>query len=106
MLHAGWPGGLRMGPKAIWGGGFLPRKALTSMDEMAATILIVEDHPTTRSFLADNLVADGYDLLQAEPAAQAGRLIESSCPDLAIIDLGLPDRDGLDVLGHIRDGEP
>jgi DNA-binding response OmpR family regulator len=76
------------------------------MDEMAATILIVEDHATTRSFLADNLVADGYDLLQAESAAHAERLIESSCPDLAIIDLGLPDRDGLDVLGHIRDGEP
>jgi DNA-binding response OmpR family regulator len=76
------------------------------MDETAATILIVEDHALTRSFLADNLVADGYDVLEAESAAQAGRVIESSCPDLAIIDLGLPDRDGLDVLGDIRDGEP
>jgi DNA-binding response OmpR family regulator len=76
------------------------------MDEMATTILVVEDHAVTRSFLADNLVADGYDLLEADSAAQAERLIEASCPDLAIIDLGLPDRDGLDLLTHIRDGEP
>ncbi len=76
------------------------------MDDVAATILIVEDHAATRCFLADNLVADGYDLLEAESAAHAERLIECSCPDLAIIDLGLPDRDGLEVLSHIRDGEP
>ncbi|HTX31693.1 MAG TPA: response regulator transcription factor [Solirubrobacteraceae bacterium] len=76
------------------------------MDETAYTILIVEDHLVTRSFLADNLVADGYDLLEADSATQAERLIECSCPDLAIIDLGLPDRDGLDLLSHIRDGEP
>lgn len=84
----------------------MPLKTLTDMDETAATILIVEDHGLTRSFLADNLVADGYDVLEAESAAHAARLIESSCPDLALIDLGLPDRDGLDVLGQIRDGEP
>ena len=76
------------------------------MDDTAATLLIVEDHALTRSFLADNLVADGYDLLEAESAAHAERLIESSCPDLAIIDLGLPDRDGLELLTQIRDGEP
>jgi DNA-binding response OmpR family regulator len=76
------------------------------MDEIAATILIVEDHALTRSFLADNLVADGYDVLEADSAAHAERLVESSCPDLAIIDLGLPDRDGLDVVVDIRDGEP
>lgn len=84
----------------------MPLKALTNMDETAATILIVEDHAVTRFFLADNLVADGYDVLEAESATQAERVIESSCPDLAIIDLGLPDRDGLDFLGDIRDGEP
>lgn len=84
----------------------MPLKPLTSMDEAAATILIVEDHALTRCFLADNLVADGYDVLEAESATHAERLIESSSPDLALIDLGLPDRDGLDVLAHIRGGEP
>lgn len=75
------------------------------MEEAAPTILVVEDHPATRGFLVDNLVADGYDLLEAESVAHAERLIESSCPDLALIDLGLPDRDGLELVGLIRDSE-
>jgi DNA-binding response OmpR family regulator len=76
------------------------------MDDEAATILVVEDHRSTREFLAENLSADGYDLLEAESASQAERLIESSAPDLAIVDLGLPDRDGLEVLERIRQSEP
>jgi DNA-binding response OmpR family regulator len=76
------------------------------MEDTPPTILVVEDHPATRSFLGDNLVADGYDLLEADSAALAERLIESSCPDLALIDLGLPDRDGLELLARIRDSEP
>jgi DNA-binding response OmpR family regulator len=88
------------------GGGFSSLAALTFMDDLSATILIVEDHAATRCFLADNLAADGFDLLEADSAARAQRLAEESCPDLAIIDLGLPDRDGLDVLSLIRDGEP
>jgi DNA-binding response OmpR family regulator len=76
------------------------------MDDAAATILVVEDHEPTRIFLADNLSADGYDLLEAASAAQAERLIERNCPDLAIVDLGLPDRDGLEVLAWIRESEP
>lgn len=75
------------------------------MEEAAPTILVVEDHPATRAFLVENLVADGYDLLEAESSAHAERLIESSCPDLALIDLGLPDRDGLELVGLIRDSE-
>ena len=69
-------------------------------------ILLVEDHQPTRLFLADNLVADGFDLLEAGSAAQAERLMETNSPDLAIVDLGLPDRDGLEVLARIRASEP
>ncbi|MBV8430588.1 MAG: response regulator transcription factor [Solirubrobacterales bacterium] len=76
------------------------------MDEIAPTILVVEDNATTRTFLADNLTADGYDLLEAESAAQAARLIQTNAPDLAIVDLGLLDRDGLEVVTQIRDVEP
>ena len=75
------------------------------MDDTAAKILLVEDHQPTRTFLADNLCVDGYDVIEAESAAHAQRLI-ATCPDLAIIDLGLPDRDGLEVLAAIRDSEP
>ena len=70
--------------------------------ESAPTILVVEDHRTTRTFLADNLSADGYDVIEAEDVSDARRLLESAFPDLAIIDLGLPDGDGLELLGHVR----
>jgi len=75
------------------------------MDELPATILIVEDHRTTRTFLADNLAADGYEIIESGSVADALRLIETTFPDLAIVDLGLPDRDGLELLRHVRDSD-
>ncbi len=68
----------------------------------SATILLVEDHPSTRTFLADNLTADGYEVLQAECTRDAERMIASEFPDLAILDLALPDGDGLELLAEIR----
>ena len=70
--------------------------------EQSATILIVEDHVPTRTFLADNLSADGYEILESASAGEARRLMETRFPDLAIVDLGLPDRDGLDLMHEIR----
>ena len=75
------------------------------MNHHAATILVVEDHRTTRMFLADNLSADGFGVLEAESVCDARRLLESSFPDLAIIDLGLPDGDGLELLERVRDAD-
>ena len=72
------------------------------MDEDTSTILVIEDHPATRSFLAENLAADGYDVLEADCASDAERLIQTRFPDLAIVDLGLPDRDGLELLARVR----
>ena len=65
-------------------------------------VLIVEDHQSTRRFLADNLAADGYELLEAETAADAHRQMETRFPDLAIVDLELPDLDGLQLLQAVR----
>lgn len=76
------------------------------MEDQSIKILVVEDHPATRSFLADNLAADGYDVLEADCASQAERLIEIRSPHLAIVDLGLPDRDGLELLGRVRGTDP
>jgi DNA-binding response OmpR family regulator len=73
------------------------------MEPSAATILVVEDHRPTRTFLADNLAADGYEPLEAESVHEAQRMMETKFPDLAIIDLGLPDRDGLELLRHVRE---
>ena len=72
------------------------------MCAQTATILVVEDHPTTRSFLADNLSADGYEVIEAEDALEGRHLLDTAFPDLAIVDLGLPDGDGLDLLEHVR----
>ncbi|HEY2637686.1 MAG TPA: response regulator transcription factor [Solirubrobacteraceae bacterium] len=66
------------------------------------TILVVEDDAATRTFLADNLTADGYELLVADSARAAISLLDARAPDLAVLDLGLPDRDGLDVIAHVR----
>jgi DNA-binding response OmpR family regulator len=70
-----------------------------------ATILVVEDHRGTRTFLADNLSADGYDVIEAEGATEARNLLEGTFPDLAIVDLGLPDGDGLELLTEVRSAD-
>ncbi len=75
------------------------------MDHDVATVLLVEDHGPTRRFLADNLAADGFDLLEAKSVAEARRHMQTGFPDLAIVDLGLPDRNGLDLVGLVRDGD-
>jgi DNA-binding response OmpR family regulator len=77
-------------------------EALTVMEPANATILLVEDDRATRTFLADNLSADGYDVVATGCAADAIRLLETSYPDLALLDLGLPDRDGLELVSHVR----
>jgi len=66
------------------------------------TILLVEDDPVLATFLADNLSADGYEPVVAETIRDALRQLELRRPDLAIVDLGLPDGSGLDLIGRIR----
>jgi DNA-binding response OmpR family regulator len=68
----------------------------------AATVLVVEDDDATRTFLADNLTADGYELLVADCARDGLRMMETKFPDLALVDLGLPDASGYDLLRRVR----
>ncbi len=75
------------------------------MESTPATILVVEDHRATRTFLADNLSADGYEILESDCAAGAQQLMETQFPDLAIVDLGLPDSDGLELLRTVRESD-
>lgn len=75
------------------------------MNHPPATILLIEDHHVTRMFLADNLSADGYEILEADSALDAERIIACEFPDLAILDLGLPDLDGLQLLERIREAD-
>ncbi|MBA3748697.1 MAG: response regulator transcription factor [Solirubrobacterales bacterium] len=71
-------------------------------DDDAATILLVEDDDATRTFLADNLSADGYDMLVADCVSDGLRLLERKFPDLALVDLGLPDASGYELLRRVR----
>ena len=75
------------------------------MTEDAPTILVVEDDPATRTFLADNLTADGYDLLVAGSAREGLRLLETRFPDVALVDVGLPDASGLELLRRVREAD-
>jgi DNA-binding response OmpR family regulator len=81
-------------------------EALIYMEPDRPTVLIVEDHTATRRFLADNLAADGYEPIEAGTAAEGLRLIAAGPPDVAVVDLGLPDRDGLELLTEVRSSAP
>jgi DNA-binding response OmpR family regulator len=65
-------------------------------------LLVVEDDGPTRTFLADNLTADGYELLVAGGVRDALRLLELHSVDLAVVDVGLPDGSGLDLVRTVR----
>jgi DNA-binding response OmpR family regulator len=71
-------------------------------DPAPPTLLLVEDDPVTRSFLADNLIADGFAVLVADTLADGLRALEYRKPDLAIVDVGLPDGSGLDLVTRVR----
>jgi DNA-binding response OmpR family regulator len=75
------------------------------MTDDASTILVVEDDAATRTFLADNLTADGYELLVADTATDGLRLLESSFPDLALVDIGLPDASGYELIRRVREAD-
>jgi DNA-binding response OmpR family regulator len=75
------------------------------MSAEPATLLIVEDDVPTRTFLADNLTADGYRPLLAETLRDALRALEYGAPDLALVDLGLPDGSGLDLVRCVREAD-
>jgi DNA-binding response OmpR family regulator len=73
--------------------------------DTASTILVVEDDDATRTFLADNLTADGYHLVLAESASDGRRQLESQFPDLVVLDVGLPDGSGLELVDAVRDAD-
>src|SRR5688500_2642004 len=66
-------------------------------------ILLVEDTHEIAEALQRNLTLDGYEVTLATRAAHAMPLVSSFKPDLIILDLGLPDRDGYSVLKDLRD---
>lgn len=65
-------------------------------------ILVVEDEKSISRFISTILDNNGYEAVQARTGAEAQSMISSHCPDLVILDLGLPDMDGLEILRGLR----
>jgi two-component system KDP operon response regulator KdpE len=66
-------------------------------------VLVVEDEPQMRRFLRASLVSQGFRLLEAESAKQAIALCTSQNPEVILLDLGLPDGDGIAVARGLRE---
>jgi two-component system KDP operon response regulator KdpE len=65
-------------------------------------VLVVDDEPQIVRFLRPALEASGYEVLHAGAGREALRLIANSAPDIIVLDLGLPDMDGKEVLVEAR----
>jgi len=72
------------------------------MDATAATLLIIDDEPQIRRFLGISLRAQGYVVTEAATGKEGLEALATRGADLVILDLGLPDLDGQDVLRELR----
>lgn len=66
-------------------------------------ILIVEDENSISNFMSTILTSNGYGTLKAKNGAEAMMMVTSYCPDLMILDLGLPDMDGQKIIRKVRE---
>jgi two-component system KDP operon response regulator KdpE len=73
------------------------------MPEPRATILVIEDEPEIRRLLKSTLGAEGYRIVESATGRRGAIDAGTHKPDLAIVDLGLPDVDGVEVIRRIRE---
>ena len=66
------------------------------------TILIAEDESNIASFMTTILTANGYQVIRAQNGSETMMMVTSHSPDLMILDLGLPDMDGSQVIQSVR----
>lgn len=67
------------------------------------TILIVEDEHSISNFISTILNANGFNAITAHDGQEAFSMITSHCPDAVILDLGLPDMDGMKIIKSVRE---
>lgn len=68
-----------------------------------STILLIEDEENIRSFIATTLKNQNYKIITASSGTEGLHLCASLCPDLVLLDLGLPDMDGMTVIKKLRE---
>jgi two-component system KDP operon response regulator KdpE len=73
------------------------------MTETGARVLVVDDEPAIRRFLRASLAAHGYAIFEASDGQSALSAVSADRPDLVILDLGLPDLDGIEVTRLLRE---
>jgi two-component system, OmpR family, KDP operon response regulator KdpE len=67
-------------------------------------ILIVDDEPPIRRFLNASLTANDYEVIEATTGTEAIKRATAEAPDVVLLDLGLPDMDGKEVVRILREG--
>jgi two-component system KDP operon response regulator KdpE len=72
------------------------------VSDRRGTVLVVEDEPEIRRFLRSALASEGYRVVESETGSRGAIDAGTHKPDLAIVDLGLPDIDGVQVIRKIR----
>ncbi len=70
------------------------------------SVLVVDDEPEIRSLLTDLLTEEGYQVRTADSAAKAVAEIAKKMPDLVMMDIKLPDQDGIALLKQLKRDEP
>ena len=70
---------------------------------MSRRILVIDDEPQIRKFLRISLGANGYEVTEAENATKGLEALKAQPPHLLILDLGLPDMDGQEVISAVRE---
>lgn len=76
---------------------------MTPVTQSGPKVLVVDDEPQIRRFLRASLQSHDYTVLEAENGKEAVRVCTTQKPELLILDLGLPDMDGLDVIKLVRE---
>ncbi len=72
------------------------------MQQKNETILVVEDDPQIQDFIMYALAEEGYGVVQARGVEEAMRKLRAKNPDIMVLDLGLPDGDGINLIRRIR----
>ncbi len=73
------------------------------MTDVSLVVLVVEDEPSMAKFLRTSLSTEGYRVVLAATGAEALALARTHNPDVVLLDLGLPDMDGMDVTKALRE---